>query len=510
MTNNKQITKNALMLYIRMAVMTAISLYTSRVVLDILGIEDYGVYSLVAGIAVLFSFFSNALYTSTQRFITFEIGKGDAKEIKDVFTTSINCHIVIALLVVLFSECFGLWLLNSNLNIPKGSLYAANIVFQLSLCSCVLGILNAPFTASIIAHEKMSFFAWTSILDAISKLLIVYILSIGSFNKLIFYASLLCVWAIIKIFIERFYCHIYLKNCRYTWSFNKKRFKAMMNFSTWTLFKTGAILGVNQGNNVLINLFGGPIASAAMGITNQVNGTVYTFMQNVQIAFNPQITKKFAIDNIQEFNLLIFRSAKLSSFLLSFLAIPFLLNTEYILNLWLKEVPLYTVNLCRLAILSVFIDSLTGPLGTAVMSEGRIRNYQIISSILWFVAIPCAWLLLYIGSSADCILWGKIIAQVLCLIYTMFYLKKRINFSSILFLKNAIFPSVCIFLLGYILIAFSMSFIHVTAFFHLLFSVMLTFVILFFLIVYVGMIPLERKIAYSFVKKYILKKNEED
>ncbi len=486
--------------------MTAVALYTSRVILDALGIEDFGVYSLVAGIAVLFSFFNNALYSSTQRFITFEIGKGDIDEIKNVFTTSINCHLFIALLVVLLSEIFGLWLLNSSLNIPEGRMHAANIVFQLSLFTCTLGVLNAPYTASIIAYERMSFFAWFSIFDAICKLLMVYILSVGGFDRLIFYASLLCVWAIIKISIERGYCHVHLKACRYTWCFNKKRFRLMMNFSIWTLFKAGAVIGVSQGNNVLINLFGGPVASAAMGIANQVNGTVYTFMQNVQTAFNPQITKNFAADNIQEFNLLIFRSAKFSSFLLFFLAIPFLLNAEYILSLWLKEVPSYSANLCRLSVLSVFLDSLTGPLGTAVMSEGKIRNYQIISSVLWAMAVPGAWLLLHIGFSPECILLGKISAQILCLAYTMTYLKNRMGFPARAFCKNAVFPTVSIFLLGYVATVFMLFLVQSAEPFRLILSIVLTGIILPCLIVSIGMSPAERTATYSIVKKYLFKK----
>lgn len=504
-TANKRITRNALMLYVRMAIMTVISLYTSRIILKTLGVEDYGIYSVVAGIAVLFSFFNNALYTSTQRFLTFEIGKNDANRIKEVFTACINSHAVIAFIILLLSEAIGSWFLYNKLHIPAVRLDAAYIVFQLSLFISILGVLNAPYTASIIAYEKMSFFAWTSIVDSICKLLIVFILSLSDGDKLIFYSFLLFIWAFVKASIDFCYCRIRFKNCRYTWTFNKKYFHSIMNFSMWNLFKTAAIIGVSQGNNILINIFGGPAASAAMGITNQVNGTVYTFMQNVQIAFNPQITKNYASNDIKNFRMLIIRSAKFSSFLLFFLAIPFLINTEYILGLWLEDVPPHTANLCRLAIISVYIDALTGPLNTAVLSKGNIRAYQITTSILWASAIPCAWLLLAHSGIFDCILLAKIASQVCILLYSILYSEKKIDLSAALFLKKAVMPSILIFSSAYIASVTFVNVLNMNDTNSLIISILFAIILLPLMIFYIGMNSTEKEYTILTIQ-YIVKK----
>lgn len=483
-----------------MGLMTAISLYTSRVILNVLGVEDFGIYSVVAGIAVLFSFFNNALYVSTQRFLTFEIGRNDVNEIRKIFTTSLNCHIVIALIVLFLSEIIGLWFLNNKLCIPEERLCAANIVFQFSLFVSVLGVINAPYIASIIAYEKMSFFAWTSIIDSLSKLLIVYLLSCNYGDKLVFYAGLLLIWAIIKAVVNYTYCHIKFINCRYVWGNDKKYFRSIMSFSMWNLFKTGAVIGLNQGNNVLINIFGGPVASAALGIANQINGTVYTFMQNVQTAFNPQITINYASRNMAGFHSLIIQSSKFSTFLLFFIAIPFLINTEYILNLWLKEVPPYTANLCQMAVISVYIDALTGPLNTAVMSEGKIRVYQICTSALWILAVPSAWLLLHSGMRFDYILIAKIASQLFTLIFSINYLKKRIGLPIKLYLKAVVLPSLLIFIVVILPIVVFVQLVHIGDMLTLIVSILLVSILLPIAIFCIGMNKADRSFLVSKIK----------
>lgn len=492
-----------MMLYVRMAITIIISLYTSKIVLKILGVEDYGVYSVVGGIAVLFSFFNNALYTSTQRFLTFKIGEGNEKEVQRVFYTSINCHIVIAIIILILSEIIGIWLLNNKLNIPEERMNAANIVFQLSLFTSVLGVLNSPYIASIIAYERMTFFAWTSIFDSVSKLLIVYLLTYKGTDKLIFYSAILFSWSIIKILIDRSYCYLKFKHCRYRLIFHKKLFLTIMNFSIWNLFRTGAVIGVNQGNNILANVFGGPVASAAMGISNQVNGTIYTFMQNVQTAFNPQITKNYANGNMADFHSLIIQSAKFSSFLLLFIAIPLFINTEFILDLWLKDVPAHTTNLCRLSIISVYLDSLTGPLNTAVMSKGRIKKYQIVTSILWTLAIPLAWFLLSSGLKFDNILIVKILSQICTLVYGLIYLRQQTGMPVGLYFRNVVLNSLTILIatngLIYILIkSFCTNEIQM-----LVASVSLTVILLPAFIFSIGLTHTERYYLFDILKKTI-------
>lgn len=257
--------------------MMGVSLYTSRVILENLGIEDFGIFSVVGGLAVLFSFFNNALNGSTQRFLTVSIGKNDMIETKNVFSMSMNCHMIISFVILIFAETIGLWFLNTQLNIPAAKMHAANWVYQLALLSCVLGILNVPYTGSIIAYEKMSYFAWSSVISAMLKLGVAWLLVVTDSERLIFYAAFLAVVAIIKFVIDRIYCRIRFSTCRYNFQWNGDLFKEMVSFTGWNILKMGAVMGVSQGNNMLINIYGGTVASAAMGIANQVNGNVYGF-----------------------------------------------------------------------------------------------------------------------------------------------------------------------------------------------------------------------------------------
>lgn len=419
-----------------MLLMTVVSLYTSRVILQNLGVEDFGIFSVVGGIAVIFSFFNNALHGSTQRFITVSIGKDDIEESQRVFSMSMKCHLIICSIILILSETVGLWFLNYKLNIPSDRMLEANWVFQFALFSCLIGVVTVPFSGCIIAYERMSFFAIVSILSAVFKLAIAWTISFYSGDRLILYSSLLFGVSLIMALINYIYCRSNFRICRFVSSKSKELFKAMMSFTGWNLFKMGAIIGVAQGNNIIVNIFGGPVASAAMSIANQVNGTIYNFMQNVQTAFNPQITKTLAAGEQDENKKLVNFSAKISFMLLCLAGVPLMLQITPILNLWLTDVPDSTSTLCVFSIISVAFDALAGPLSTTVFAKGNIKRYQIVTSILWAISIPAAWCLMKIGIDFGFILISKIVAQFCVLMYSLSYLNKEINFLVGDFLIN--------------------------------------------------------------------------
>jgi O-antigen/teichoic acid export membrane protein len=485
-----------------MALMMGVSLYTSRVILVNLGIEDFGLFSVVGGLAVLFSFFNNALNGSTQRFLTVSIGKNDISEIKKVFSMSMNCHVIISFIILILAETIGLWLLNTQLNIPESKIYAANWVYQLTLLSCILSILNVPYTGTIVAYEKMSYFAWSSIISAVLKLVVAYLIVITDSERLIFYTVFLVAAAIIKFVVDRIYCRIRFSTCHYNFQWNGNLFKEMISFTGWNILKMGAVMGVSQGNNILINIYGGTVASAAMGIANQVNGNVYGFMQNVQTAFNPQITKTIACNEKEDYQSLIRMCAKVSSYILFFLVIPLILEMDIILKLWLKDVPLNTRILCIFSIVSVYLDSLIGPLSTAVMAHGAIQRYQIVTSVLWLISIPAAWLYLQSGMSFEYILISKIIAQIIILGYSLYFLKKNIVFEVASFIRNECFKTLIVLVSSLWISYLIISNFHYSVLGNLILSIVSSWAILIIIISAIGLTYRER-IA---VKNLLLKK----
>lgn len=486
--------------------MTLISLYTSRVVLSTLGINDFGIYSVVAGMSVMFSFINNSLYVTTQRFLTFEIGRKDSYSIKEVFTSSINCHILIAIVIILLSETIGLWVLNKMLNIPSERMFAANVIFQFSLFSCIIGVLNSPYISSIIAYEKMVFFAWTSLIDASLKLIVVFLIQLSSIDYLIFYSFLLFCCSLVKFFIDRIYCRMQFKDCRYLYKFHRDHLLSMLNFSIWTLLRSGAVIAVNQGNNILINIFGGTIASAAIGVANQVNGVVYSFMQNVQTAFNPQITKSYSNNDIGGFHLLLIRSSKFSSYILLLVIVPLLTNTHYVLELWLDKVPDFSANLCRLALFSVLIDAMMGTLNTGAMSEGHIKCYQIITSLIWIVSVPVSWVLLKSGMDFDLIIIAKIISQILTLIYCIYYLRFKVNLPAKQFVFESVIKPIAVFVFSILIVCISIDKIN-DEMFKLFISIITTIFTVGMFVFFWGTDKSEKKKIINYVKHKYHEKN---
>lgn len=382
--DNQRIAKNTLLLYFRMLFTMAVSLYTSRVVLNALGVEDFGIYNVVGGIVVMLSFLNGAMAGATQRFLNIELGRKDEKQLKKVFSTSLIIHIGVSIVVLLLAETIGLWFLNTCMNISENRMHAANWVYQYSVAAFIVSVISVPYNATIIAHEKMSAFAYISILEAVLKLLIVYLLYISMWDKLIVYSSLLVCVAIIIRMIYGVYCSRCFVETRYQLVYDRGLIKNMTSFAGWGFFTNAAYMFNTQGINILINMFFGVGVNAACGITMQVEAALMKFVNDFTTALNPQITKSYATKDFDTMNKLVIRGAKFSYFLLFILSLPILVETDYILGLWLEEVPEHTVAFVRLAIIGTMIERLGYTGYTACMATGTIRRY-----VLWVTSVGC-------------------------------------------------------------------------------------------------------------------------
>lgn len=427
--NNKRIARNTIMLYIRMLCVMGVSLYTSRVVLQLLGVVDFGIYNVVGGIVAMFSFLSNSMASATQRFLSYELGKKSAGQLQHVFNTSLNIHFIIGVVVLILAEMIGVWFINHKVNIPPSRLNAAIWVFHFSVLSFFVTILQTPYNALIIAYERMNVYALVSVIEAIFKLSVVLLLFIIDYDKLILYAILMFCVTLLVAFIYWIYCRRRYKVCKYSFYWDKKLFHYMFSFAKWNLFGSTAWLLKGQGINILLNLFFGAVVNAARGIAYQVSGSITTFMVNFQTAVNPQIIKYYADNQIGNMLNLVVRSSKYSFYLILFLTIPVFLETDYILHVWLTVVPDYTVLFCRLILLDVLLDSVSGPMMTAVQATGKIKLYQILVGSILLLNIPISYLFLKNGFLPEITMYVSIMLTLFTVVARLWIIKHVIGCS---------------------------------------------------------------------------------
>ncbi len=439
-SNSKRIAKNTLLLYFRMILIMVVSLYTSRVILNELGVEDFGIYNLVAGVVVLFSFLSNAMVTATQRYLSVAIGKGDEKYIQSIFSTSLLSHLFLILLIIIVAETVGLWFVNAKLEIPVDRMYATNVIYQLAIATTCVNIIRIPYNASIIANERMSFFAYISIVETFLKLFIVWALVIVSGDKLIIY-SLLLLFVTIAINIAYwFYSHKYLVANRFVLRSDKKLLAELTNFSGWNLFGGLADVGYKQGTNIILNLFFGVTVNAALGITNQIRNAVFSFVSNLQLAANPQIVKSYAAGEMDYFKTLVHRISKYSYFLMLILTFPVILNIDLVLKIWLKNPPEYTAIFAVLTLIFCLIDSLTGPLWVAMQAGGKIQLFQIVTSICLLLNLPTCFAFLSWGYGPYTVLIIQIVITCFTLGVRLVFAKYYLQISIRYYLREVLFP----------------------------------------------------------------------
>lgn len=425
--NNKRVAKNTIMLYIRMFIMMAIGLFTSRITLQALGVENYGINNVVGGVIGMFSLVTGALVNSVSRFLTFELGKKDNSRLNDVFCTSINVMAMLSAVFLLLSETVGLWFLYNKLNIPVDRLDAANVVLQCSIAGCIMGLMYLPYNALIIAYEKMSIWAYFSILDVVVKLLSVYALYISPFDKLKTFAILGLGWTIFYQILYRIYCHKTFPVARYHFIIDRPLIKRIFSFAGWNFFGQGAYVINNQGVNIVINLFFGVTVNAARGIAMSVNGYVMQFANNFMTALNPQITKSFAAENYEETHKLIFRGAKFSYFLMFILMLPICLETKMILHLWLGIVPDYAVTFVRWTLVITLVNSLSNTLITGLHASGNLKRYMSIVGAVEISNFPLTYLAFKLGLGPEAAYW--VFATVyMVLMFLRLYLIKDLIF----------------------------------------------------------------------------------
>ena len=448
---NKRIAKNTLVLYVRMLFTMGISLFTSRVILQTLGVEDYGISSVVGGVISMFTFINAAMVSSTQRYLNFELVRDDANQLRSVFSTSLQIHALIALAIIVLSETVGLWFLNEKLVIPEARMTAAMWVYQCSILSCAVSIMSTPYNAVIVAHEKMSAFAYISILDVSLKLLVVYLLVVLPFDKLIILAILNLLVQLFIRYIYTLYCHRHFPESYFQFRFNKTLFNEMFGFAGWSFWGNLAAILYTQGLNMMLNIFFGPIVNAARGIAVQVQSAVQQFVGGFQTALNPQITKNYASNNLPQMHSLMFRSARFSFLLLFFLSLPVLMETNFILTLWLKTVPDDAVVFTQIMICISLIYTTANPCIIANQATGKVKIYQMVVGGILLLILPISYVVLKLGAPAYSVFIVHFCIESLAQFSRMYMLRKLIHLPLWQYMKNIYIPIVSTVVIAIIL-----------------------------------------------------------
>ena len=442
--NSKRVAKNTLMLYLRQIIIMFVSLYTVRIVLNILGAEDYGSYNVIAGVVVLFSFINTAMATSIQRFLNFSLGENDTLKTNKVYSSSLVIHFAISFFFFLIAETIGLYFVTYKLNLPVERKFACSIVYQITIINSVFNILKVPYNAVVIAYEKMSFFAWSSIIEVFLKLFLVFIIKITPFDKLIVYALLLTLISLIVLLMFKIYCNKNFEIAHFHRHKDISLFKELLSFSGWSLFGGVANICNTQGINIVLNIYTNVIVNAAMGIANQVNNAVYSFVSNFQTAFNPQLIKSYAAEEHDKFLALLYRSAKFSFFLLYLFFLPLFMTSEYVLFLWLKNPPEYSVIFVNLILIWSLVDVFNNPLYTAIQATGNIKTYNIVVSVMKLLPLPIIIVLFRMGFRPESLFYTEIIFSLIIDTWRVFYCGKKVGLDVLHFFTNIVLRCIII------------------------------------------------------------------
>lgn len=443
--NNKRIARNTLFLYLRMILIMGVSLFTSRVILRALGEVDFGLYNVVGGIIVIFSFMTNSMASTASRYIAVALGTGDKIELQKVTSTTRLIQIFLAAVILILAETLGLWLLLHKFVIPPERVTAAFWVYQCSVLTTVISILSSPYNALIIAHEQMKAFAYISLFEAVAKFLIAYSLLYAHSDKLIIYAILLLALQLFIRICYLIYCRRHFPEVNVRLSFEKHRFKEMFAYSGWTSLEFLAVAGYTQGLNVLLNIFFGPVVNAANAIAVQVQGAVNRFISSFQMALNPQITKSYASNNFDYMHKLVLYGSKYAFFLMLILGYPVFINVEYILTLWLGNVPQHTVVFVRLMLIISLVGSLRNSLHPALHATGRIRKVQIIETITLLMIVPVSYAILKDGvRSPEVVFYVFLIIKIIAYAFYVYYILPMIKMKISTYLRIVVWPIVLI------------------------------------------------------------------
>lgn len=503
--NNKQIAKNTLFMYLRMGVTMLVGLYVSRIVLQQLGVEDYGLYNVIGGIIAMFSFINGSMVNVSTRFITVYLAKNDTKMLNNIFSMSFLIHFSIGVVILLLGETIGLWYLNNKLVIPEGREFAAHWLYQLSIISSILSILYVPYNGLIVAHERMKAFAYISVMDSMLKLLIAIMIAYSPFDKLIFYGTLLAGVSFLDIIIYFVYCRKNFKESILVFYWNKAIFKRMLEFAGWALIGNFSYLFYSQGINLMLNAFCGPAVNAARGVAVQVEGVIRQFAGNVQVAINPQIIKSYTSNELERMYALIFTSSRLCFYLLYIISLPIMIEADFILNLWLGTVPNHTVNFVRLILCISILDALINPMFTANLASGKLKIYHMSLSILMYAFMFVTYFSIRQTLLPESVFVTLLIATILGVVLRIFILEKQIGLSKLTYIHKVLLPIISVAVISCVLPITSHLIIdnNIVRFF---ISSLLSIISVLVTTYYIGMDKTEKQLVISFVKNKILKR----
>lgn len=436
--DNKRIAKNTALLYVRMLFSMVVGLFTSRVILASLGVIDYGINNVVGGVVTMFGFLNAAMTISTQRYLTYELGRGETERLKLVFMTSVYIHVIIAAVVIMLAETFGLWFLKNKIVIPEGREIAAMYCYQFAILSTAVSILSYPFYATIVSHEKMGAFACISILDVILKLVVAYTLYVVNLDKLIVYSILMLSVQIMMTSIYAIYCKRHFDETHFRRLWDTRLFKEMGSFAGWNLWGKVAWILFTQGLNILLNIFFGPVVNAARGVAVQVQGAIMQFASSFQTALNPQITKTYSQNDLENMHKLIFRSSRSTFFLLLCLSLPVIMEADVILNVWLKTVPEYSARFLKLMLCIAIIDSVANPLMVSAAATGKVKVYQSIVGGILLAIVPISYMVLKLGGNPDSVFIVHLCICIVAFIVRLYIVKPLIKITVHDYMANVI------------------------------------------------------------------------
>lgn len=446
--NNKRIAKNTMFLYIRQIMVLIVGLYTVRIVLNVLGEADYGIYNVVGGIVTMMAFLNSGMIAASQRFMAFEIGKKDTEKLKKVFAISALVHVFIAIFIFIIAETVGLWFVNTQLNIASERMYAANWVYQCSVFTFIISIISIPYSSCIIAHEQMKVYAYVSIVEALTKLGVAFLLFVSPIDTLILYSILLLFIQILIRCLYTIYCKKHFEESTFRYIWDKDLFKDLFSFASWSIVGNLGFSFKDQGSNIILNIFFGPTINAARSIALQISHCINSFSNNFAIALTPQITKQYASGNYEESRNLVYLGSRYSFFLMSLISIPFLINIDYTLQLWLKDVPEYTSIFVELTLMASLMYAMTQPITNAIQATGNIKWFQISLAILLLLELPIAWIILKLGGKPYMAVLPTIFTNFLSIYLRIIILKKLVvGYSIRTFTFDVILRCFAIFIL---------------------------------------------------------------
>ena len=500
--NNRRIAKNTLMLYFRMMISMIVSLYTTRVILTSLGMEDFGIYNAVGGFVATLALFSSALAVSISRYITYALGKGNLDEQKKIFSTSIFIQIIVVLIVLIAAETVGLWFLNAKMVIPDNRIFAANCIYQFSVATFIITVIGIPYVAAITAHEKMSVYAIVALIDTFVKLIIAFTIGISPIDDLIWYGLLLMISSLL---IQCLYIIYSIKNfdeCGFSIKPNYSKLKEMLGFSGWTVLGGIAPIVRDQGGTILLNLFFGPVINAARGIANQVCVVINSFVINFQSAINPQIIKSYASKDIDNLKLLIYRSSRYSCCILLLLAIPVSINLPYILKLWLGQYPSYTVIFIFLVLIFNILEAMSNPLITTAVAVGKMKGYQLRIAPLILLNLPISYAMLKYGCPPETVFIISIIISILTLFIRLKFLSRFFNIGIKDYIKNVLLRVLFVMVTSYSIPSFFARHIQ-KCFTSFILTSIISLIFTMFMIIIIGCTKTDRKLIINYVIKKI-------